>query len=205
MADFEAIIKKHANVDGIIPADSFGAVASDIKKAVGSEFVTKDRYQTKLSEIESLKEKVQDAEDKSVAAENQQKELEKRLESETKAFEDYKAEQNAKETRASKERAYSELLKEVGIAEKWLGRASKGVAFDDLELDKDGKIKDADKLKESIKTEWGDCIATEGTQGANTATPPANGGHEGGKGPSRAAKIAEKYHADLYGAPNKED
>ena len=59
-------------------------------------------------------------------------------------------------------------------------------------------------MKETIKTEWGDCIVTEGTKGAETATPPANGGREGGKGPSRAAEIAAKYHSDLYGSMKEE-
>lgn len=201
MADFEQIIKKHVGEDGNIPGSAIGAVVTAINQAVGTEYVDKNRYNNKISEIDSLKEKLQDAKDSVTTAEK----YKKKYEDEQKAFSDYKAEQDAKAARESKEKAYKSLLKEVGIAEKWIGRATKGVSFDDMELDKDGKIKDADKLKETIKTEWGDCIETQGTKGADTATPPANGGHEGGKGPSRAAKIAEQYHADLYGASNKED
>ena len=48
--------------------------------------------------------------------------------------------------------------------------------LDKIELDENGKIKDVDKLKESIKKEWADFIVEEGQQGANTATPPANEG-----------------------------
>ena len=48
--------------------------------------------------------------------------------------------------------------------------------LDKIELDEDGKIKDVDKLKESIKKEWADFIVAEGQKGANTATPPANEG-----------------------------
>ena len=195
MADFESIIKKHVNSEGNIPADSIGTVVTAVKEAVGGEYVAKKRYESKLTELENLKEKLQDAEDSVKAAEQ----WKSKFEAEEQKFNDYKAEQDAKETRASKETAYKELLKEVGIADKWTARALKGVAFDDLELDDKGKIKNVDKLKESIKTEWGDCIVTEGTQGAETSNPPANDGKEGGKGPSRAAQIAAKYHADLYG------
>ena len=45
-----------------------------------------------------------------------------------------------------------------------------------MELDENGKIKDNDKLTESIKTEWADFITVEGTKGANVSTPPAKGG-----------------------------
>ena len=200
MADFEQIIKEHVGEDGNIPSSAISSIVSGIKKAVGEEFVSKERYTKKLSEIETLKEEKNKAEDEVAKVDT----YKKKYEDEKKAFEDYKAEQDAKASRESKQKAYTELLKEIGIADKWLGRATKGVDFDGLELDKDGKIKDADKLKETINSEWGDCIVTEDTKGAETSTPPANNGHEGGKGPSRAARIAQKYHSDLYGA-NKED
>ena len=201
MADFESIIKKHVGEDGSISSASIDTVITAINTTVGSEYVEKKRYDRKISEIDSLKEKLQNAEDSVTTAEK----YKKKYEDEAKAFSDYKDQQKAKDTRASKQEAYKSLLKEIGISDKWLSRALKGVDFDGLELGEDGKIKNADKLTESIKTEWGDCIATEGTQGAETATPPSNGGREGGKGPSRAAQIAAKYHADLYGGSEKED
>ena len=201
MADFEQIIKKQADEDGNIPAGAIDGIVTTIKNAVGSEYVDKKRYESKLTEVDSLKEKLKDAEDSVTVAEK----YKKKYEDEKQKFADYRNEQDKKASRETKENAYKDLLKEIGIADKWLARALKGVAFDDLELDEDGKIKDSEKLKETIKGEWGDCIVTEGTEGAKTATPPANGGHEGGAGLSRAAKIAEKYRADLYGATNKED
>lgn len=48
--------------------------------------------------------------------------------------------------------------------------------IDGIELDKDGKIKDADKRTETIKTEWADFIENTVVKGANTATPPTNNG-----------------------------
>lgn len=98
-----------------------------------------------------------------------------------KAFDDYKADQTAKETRAAKETAYRDLLKASGVSEKRIDtvmRAS-GPIIDGLELAEDGKAKDADKLTEGIKAEWADFIPTTTTQGAPTANPPANTG--GGK------------------------
>lgn len=40
----------------------------------------------------------------------------------------------------------------------------------------EGKIKDADKLTESIKKEWSDFITVQQTSGAQTQTPPSNTG-----------------------------
>ena len=45
---------------------------------------------------------------------------------------------------------------------------------DSVELDDNGAIKGADKLAESIKSEWADFITTTETRGASTSNPPAN-------------------------------
>ena len=173
--DIEAIIKKNVDESGNIPASAIGNLATAIKSAVGDEFVSKDRYKSKLTEIDTLNQKLATAEDKVTTAER----WEQKYKDEAKAFADYKADQDAKATEATKKSAYKALLSEVGVSEKWRDRAMKGVSFADMELDKDGKLANSDKLIESIKKEWGDCISTEGTVGAKTATPPGNTG--GGK------------------------
>lgn len=88
-------------------------------------------------------------------------------------FDGYKEAQTAKETRTAKEAAYRELLKSVGISEKRIDSVLRVSDVDAVEL-ADGKIKDADKLAESVKREWADFITTTTTKGANTATPPEN-------------------------------
>lgn len=93
-----------------------------------------------------------------------------------KEYDDYKADVDAKNTRTEKENAFRELLKSVGVSEKRLNAIIKVSDIDGLELDKDGKIKDADKHTETVKKEWSDFIETTTTQGAETATPPANNG-----------------------------
>ena len=87
-------------------------------------------------------------------------------------FDQYKADQTAKEIHAAKESAYRELLKDAGIPEKRIPSVLRVSDLDSVEL-VDGKIKDADKLTENIKTEWADFIPTTTTQGAQTSTPPA--------------------------------
>lgn len=91
-------------------------------------------------------------------------------------FDNYKAEEQAKATKATKEEAYRAVLKECGVAEKRIAAVVRVADIDSIELDKDGNIKEVDALKDSIKEEWSDFIPTEGTKGADTANPPENNG-----------------------------
>jgi predicted XRE-type DNA-binding protein len=106
-----------------------------------------------------------------------------------KEFEDYKLEQGKKESRAAKEAAYRELLKEAGVSEKRINTVLKVSDVDSVEL-VDGKIKDASELTKTIKSEWTDFIVTEGKRGADTKTPPNNAG--GGKDAFNAMTLTQK-------------
>lgn len=96
-----------------------------------------------------------------------------KYEKEKKAFEDFKTAQTEKETKQAKEKAYTEFLKSVGVSEKRIPSIIKVTDLNAVELEGD-KVKDAEKLTESVKTEWADFIETSNTNGANTNTPPAN-------------------------------
>lgn len=103
----------------------------------------------------------------------------KKYEDEHKAFEDYKADQIAKETRQAKETAYRAFLKSVGVSEKRIPAIIKVSDLDSIELDGD-KVKDPEnKLADSVKTEWADFIENSNTNGANTNNPPANNPSDG--------------------------
>ena len=107
-------------------------------------------------------------------------------------FEGYKSEQTKKETRASKEKAYRELLKQAGVSEKRLDAVLRVSDVDGVELDEKGAVKDADKLVEGIKSEWADFITTTSTKGADTANPPTSSG-------GNAMTKADIYKKDNYG------
>ena len=94
-----------------------------------------------------------------------------------KDFDDYKKGVEGKETRAAKEKAYRDLLKSANVSEKRINAVLKVSDIDSIELDKEGKIKDVDKLTENVKKEWADFIEEDGQQGASTETPP--GGNSG--------------------------
>lgn len=101
-----------------------------------------------------------------------------KYEAEKAAHDKLKSEITAKETKKAKTDAYRELLKGANIDEKRIATILRAEAptIDKIELDADGKIKNAEQYTESIKSDWADFIVTQSAKGANTATPPANGG-----------------------------
>lgn len=115
-----------------------------------------------------------------------------------KDFDDYKADVAAKELSAKKKTAYREMLKEAGISEKRLDSVLKVSDFGSVELEEDGKIKDVEKLVETIKNEWSEFIGTTKTHGADVPNPPEGNG--GGAVPNtRAAQVAKAHYERIYG------
>jgi predicted nucleic acid-binding Zn-ribbon protein len=93
-----------------------------------------------------------------------------------KQFDDYKSEQSAAAEKAAKETAYKEMLKEAGVSEKRIASIMRVTNLADIQLDKEGKLKDKEKIVENVKSEWADFIDTKDIKGADTKTPPANNG-----------------------------
>lgn len=186
MADFDKIIRKHANDEGNIPADSIPAVVQAVQKAVGEGFVTLDRYNTKKTLADELQEKLD------AAGESEEKYNKLKTE-----YDAYKNEQEAKALRTEKENAYKEMLKNIGIPEKRIPVILKTVNFDELDF-KDGKFDKADDIEKTAKEEWADFIVTAKETGVDSAKPPENNGGKENK-PSRAAELARRYQEQMYG------
>ena len=154
----EQIIEAHrATINGL--TDERDALKADVEKykaqAEKASSVEKDllKAQAKLEDAEKTAEKLKALQDE---------------------YDKYKADVDAKATKASKEKAYRELLKEAGVSEKRFDAIVKIADLSSVELDTDGKIKDSKTIVDGIKSEWADFIVKEGTQGASTATPPSN-------------------------------
>jgi len=113
-------------------------------------------------------------------------------------FDNYKKDIKAKETKASKEKAYEKLLKDAGVNEKRIAAVLKVSDIDKIEFDENGNVKDSDTLTKSIKEEWADFITTTETKGANVSNPPGQGNAEAKK-PSKAAEIYKQHYTSLYG------
>lgn len=108
-----------------------------------------------------------------------------------KLFDDYKEEQANKEARAAKETAFRALLKSAGVSEKRIDSVIKVSDIDGLELN-DGKIKGADALMESVKTEWADFIDSEKYTGVKV---DLSGRVGGGKHEIEPRNLSEALHA----------
>lgn len=96
-----------------------------------------------------------------------------KYEAEKKAFKEYKDEISAKEVLSAKDSAYRKLLRDANISEKRIDSIMKVTDLTGIELDGE-TIKDAESLTESIRTEWGDFIVSQETNGAAINTPPRN-------------------------------
>lgn len=98
-------------------------------------------------------------------------------------YDDYKGEIQAKATKQAKEHAFREVLKAQNVANDWIDTIiqASSADIDGVELDKDGKISNTDKIAEGVKTKWAKCIETTTVKGAKFENPPANSGKGIGK------------------------
>lgn len=88
-------------------------------------------------------------------------------------FDDYKSEVEGREARAAKESAYRDILRDANLSERGIEKAIKYAKWDDIELENDGKIKNATEHLNAAKTEWAEYVTSTSVLGHNTATPPA--------------------------------
>lgn len=91
-------------------------------------------------------------------------------------YEQLQRDVDAKETKEAKERAYRDMLKDVGLSERGVEKALKYANWESIELDADGKIKDVKNHVATAKEEWSDYVVTTSTTGAPTSDPPRKGG-----------------------------
>lgn len=119
--------------------------------------------------------------------------LAKKYEDEHKAFEAYKAEIEAGKAVDAKKSAYRKLLETSGIDPKRIDSIMRVSDVSTITVGEDGKIVDADKLTEQIKTDWSDFVLSTGTVGQRVDTPPAK--QTGKPEPSNLAEaLHQKYN-----------
>ena len=196
-------------IDEIISAhaESLEAVKADRDKYKAEVDDAKSATETKSGELATVQKELDDLK-KQVEADAKNREG-KDYDKLKEEFDTYRKEQEAKETKASKEKALKDLLSDMKMSEKGVTQVLKWMGVDKVDLDDDGKIKEVAALRKSIKEDWGDYIKTEGAQGAQTSTPPTGGG--GGTGKTKAeimkikdAKERQQAIADnpaLFGLP----
>ena len=90
-------------------------------------------------------------------------------------YDGYKTDVETKAAKAESDRTFTKWLRDNGYTEKGAAKIVKYGGFTP-EFNKDGTIKNADKLSESVNAEWSEYKASEKTEGARTETPPTNTG-----------------------------
>lgn len=98
-----------------------------------------------------------------------------KYEKEHKAFEDFKANVTAKESKAAKEKAVRAYFESKNITGVNLDLAMRGCGEEMAALELDGeKIKDTKSLDALVDGTYKGLVSTTQTKGANPANPPAN-------------------------------
>ena len=118
-------------------------------------------------------------------------------------YDQFKAEVQAKEAQAAKEKAFREAIKDANLTERGIEKAVKYADWDKIELDEDGKLKDAKDHVKAVREDWAEYISKVEKKGAQTATPPGGAGGETHT-PSRAAMIAKRHYEAIYGKGENE-
>lgn len=191
-----ALTRKYLAAMGI-EADKIDEIISAHSESLNAIKAERDQYKENAKNLEKVQKELDEIkEEKGTYAPYKDK-----YDKEHEAFENYKQDVTAKETKARKSNAYKELLKEAGVSEKHRNAVLRASDIDSLEFDDEGKVKNSKETIDSIKKDWSDFIVQSSTEGASTSTPPEgkDGEHHS---TGRAAKIAQSYYANLYGTPN---
>lgn len=155
-----------------IPAEKIDEIINAHSETVNALKEERDKYKAEAEQLPQIKKDLESANKKLEGLDIDVKKYDD-LKAE---FDAYKADVEAKASRSAKETAYKKLLAEAGVSEKRIGAVLKVSDLSKIELDKDGNVKNSDKLTENIKSEWADFIVTKSTQGADTPKPPTNTG-----------------------------
>lgn len=187
-----------------IEADKIDEIITAHTETVDALKEERDTYKADAEKLPGVQKDLDDANRKLAEAEEADKKDKWKVKHDAlkEEYDEYKAGIESEKTKQKKSDAYRELLKEAGISEKRLAAVLRVTDLDKIELGEDGKFKDADKLKESIKEEWPEFIMKQQEQGANTEhlnNPGGNGGAGGNNTPSMAKQAAAKYYDMLYG------
>lgn len=144
----------------------------DVAEAIMAEHVAvttalikeRDTYKAEADKVSGLQEKLK--------AQSDNEDYKAKYESEHQAFESFKA-KTAQDAEAAKvSAAYRKLLTEEKVSEKRFDAILKITDLSGMKLDKDGNLTGADKIRESIRTDWADFIVKKEERGADDSNPP---------------------------------
>lgn len=91
------------------------------------------------------------------------------------ALEAYRAAVQERERVERVRAAFRKLLEGQRIDPRRFDAIMRATAVEDLKLDGDGRLEDAEALAAQIRREWADFVLTEARRGTSVPTPPAGG------------------------------
>ena len=110
-------------------------------------------------------------------------------------YDNYKAEVQEKAVKSAKEKAVRGLLSDMNMSDKGTYMFMEyGYPKISVELDDEGKLKDATAIRQVVKKDFGEYIPKIETKGADTKQPPTDG-----KGGASALTKADIYKTDERG------
>lgn len=154
-------------IDQIIEAHS--ETVNALKDEIAENKDAADKLTNVQKELDKLKASVKEAEEK-----NGKDPYKVKYEAIKEEYEEYKKGITEKETKAEKEKLYTDLLKATGVSEKRIAAILKVTDLDGVEIE-EGKIKNSKDLEKTIKEEWADFITKTEEKGANVSNPPKGG------------------------------
>ena len=92
-----------------------------------------------------------------------------------KEYDGYRTDVAGKEQAAKVKAAYRELLKAENVDPDMIDTVLRATDMSDKKLNADGKLENADKLSEGIRSDWAKFIVKEEKKGAEVKTPPGDG------------------------------
>lgn len=182
---------RKALTDLEIPAEKIDAIMNmhiDVVNEIKDE---RDKYKEDAEKLPNIQKQLDDAKKAAEAKNPDESEWEKKYNDTKKELDDFKAASKTKDEKAAKTAEYKRLIIEAGIPEKRAAAILKVADIDSLKIDKDGKAEDADKIIESIKTDYSDFVVTKTEAGANTAQPPAGTPTDGTKTKDEIMKMTD--------------
>lgn len=150
--------------------EQISAIIDEHTESTDALIEQRDTYKAQAEELKDAQKELEE-----IKSNDDSGKWKEKYESEHKAFEDYKKDQDAAKSKADKVKAFKSLLKEIGVTENRIDSIVKITSLDEMVI-KDGKFEKEDELKETAKEEWKAFITSSGTKGANTDTPPGNDG-----------------------------
>lgn len=148
--------------------EQIGAIIEEHINVVEGLKTEREKLKDKIDSLEELKEENKSLKEEIKSKDDYQSKYEK-LDAE---YNDFKKSLEEKNKVTQIKNSYAELLKKNNIADKYIDKILKVTNFDNLELDKNGKLKNENDINKSIQEEWDTFITTTKVSGIDVKTPP---------------------------------